>query len=140
MGLGLHQAGFDVLGVEHDADAVDTHREFCGPCELADATIWRPSTRALLVAGGIPCQPFSSAGKRGGLADERGQLWFHLLRIADEADARAVLIENVRGLTTTRGPDGTTAMRFLLSQLSARGWHTAHQILDAADYGRAPTP
>jgi DNA (cytosine-5)-methyltransferase 1 len=114
---------------------VATHVEHCGPCELADATTWHPPHDADLVCGGIPCQPFSSAGKRLGLEDERGQLWVHLCRIADEARARALLIENVRGLTTTRDETGTTALRYLLQQLAARGWHTAHQILDAADYG-----
>lgn len=135
LSLGLTRAGFDVLGVENNSDAVATHVEHCGPCELADATTWHPPHDADLVCGGIPCQPFSSAGKRLGLEDERGQLWVHLCRIADEARARALLIENVRGLTTTRDETGTTALRYLLQQLAARGWHTAHQILDAADYG-----
>ena len=135
LSLGLTRAGFDVLGVENNSDAVATHLEHCGPCELADATTWHPPRDADLVCGGIPCQPFSSAGKRLGLEDERGQLWVHLCRIADEARARALLIENVRGLTTTRDETGTTALRYLLQQLAARGWHTAHQILDAADYG-----
>lgn len=135
LSLGLSRAGFDVLGVENDSDAVATHAEHCGPCELADATTWHPPHDADLVCGGIPCQPFSIAGKRLGIDDERGQLWVHLCRIADEAHARSLLIENVRGLTTTRDETGTTALRYLLQQLSARGWHTAHQILDAADYG-----
>lgn len=135
LSLGLTRAGFDVLGVENNSDAVATHLEHCGPCELADATTWHPPHDADLVCGGIPCQPFSSAGKRLGLEDERGQLWVHLCRIADEARASALLIENVRGLTTTRDETGTTALRYLLQQLAARGWHTAHQILDAADYG-----
>lgn len=135
LSLGLTRAGFDVLGVENNSDAVATHVEHCGPCELADATTWHPPHDADLVCGGIPCQPFSSAGKRLGLEDERGRLWVHLCRIADEARARALLIENVRGLTTTRDETGTTALRYLLQQLAARGWHTAHQILDAADYG-----
>lgn len=135
LSLGLTRAGFDVLGVENNSDAVATHLEHCGPCELADATTWHPPHDADFVCGGIPCQPFSSAGKRLGLEDERGQLWVHLCRIADEARARALLIENVRGLTTTRDETGTTALRYLLQRLAARGWHTAHQILDAADYG-----
>jgi site-specific DNA-cytosine methylase len=51
-----------------------------------------------LVCGGVPCQSYSLAGKRGGLSDARGQLFNHLLRIAVEAGARVCALENVRGL------------------------------------------
>ena len=48
-----------------------------------------------LVAGGPPCQPFSSAGKQRGLADPRGSLFRDFVRIVDELDPKYVLFENV---------------------------------------------
>jgi DNA (cytosine-5)-methyltransferase 1 len=61
LSLGLHRAGFDVLGVEVDADACETHRANVGPCEEASIVDWHPPRSFALVAGGVPCQGFSVA-------------------------------------------------------------------------------
>lgn len=127
LSLGLQRAGWDVLGVEHDADACATHLQV-GPCERADIRTWSPPHDALLVAGGVPCQSFSQAGQRKGLGDPRGQLYLHLLRIAREANARAVLLENVRGLVY-RGLDE------IRTEFERQDWLTSWALLDAADYG-----
>lgn len=128
LSLGLLRAGWDVLGVEHDPDAVATHRVNVGPCDEADIRAWSPGGGADLVAGGVPCQSFSQAGQRKGTADPRGQLYLQLLRIAREAGARAVLLENVRGLIY-RGLDE------IRTEFERQGWLTSWALLDAADYG-----
>ncbi len=51
-----------------------------------------------LLVGGFPCQPFSVAGKRKGIADERGDLFFELARILESKRPRYFLLENVPGL------------------------------------------
>lgn len=65
-----------------------------------DFTIWRG--RIDLLTGGFPCQPYSSAGKRKGTADER-HLWPEMLRAIREVSPRWIVAENVRGLTNWNG-------------------------------------
>jgi len=144
LSLGLQRAGFEVLGVEHDRAAHATHVANVGPCDLADVASWHPRDSVDLVAGGVPCQPFSSQGKRGGMAEglgplfpselaPRAQLYKHLARIGSEACARAVLLENVRGLLAWN--DGA-ALAAIKSELYDNGFgFTSHAVLDAADFG-----
>ncbi|MEU6090559.1 DNA (cytosine-5-)-methyltransferase [Streptomyces sp. NPDC047085] len=117
--VGLHNAGFDHLAlVEWDPHAVDTLRanvgdwpgwseerakelrsmdvrEFLKPGGIENPGIERKKLN--LLAGGVPCPPFSLAGKRLGKDDER-DLFPDALRIIDELMPEAVMIENVRGI------------------------------------------
>lgn len=127
LSLGLQRAGWDVLGVEHDADACATHRAQVGPCEHADIREWHPPGPVEFVAGGVPCQPFSQAGQRLGTADPRGQLYLHLLRIAKEAEAKAIMLE-MRGLIYR----GLAEVR---AEFERQGWITTWALLDAANFG-----
>jgi DNA (cytosine-5)-methyltransferase 1 len=129
MGLGLHMAGWTGTGMELDADAVATHRANVGPCLAADITTASAPHGADLVAGGVPCQSFSLAGKGEGLADPRGQLFASLLRIGVEAGARCILLENVRGLVSCG------ALPVILQAFRAAGYEPVHALLCAADYG-----
>jgi DNA (cytosine-5)-methyltransferase 1 len=90
-----------------------------------------------LLAGGPPCQSWSSAGHQLGFDDPRGQLIKEYLRVASELDCRYLLFENVRGLVTARGADGVpgSALTWLREELFARGWQTRVELLNAADYG-----
>jgi DNA (cytosine-5)-methyltransferase 1 len=92
-----------------------------------------------LLAGGPPCQSWSSAGRQLGLADPRGKLFGDYVRIAKQIDARWLLIENVRGLLTARGADGVpgSALAFIREELRRAGWQTKVNLLNAADYGVA---
>lgn len=126
--LGLQRAGFDVLGLELDDDAIDTHRRHVGPCEKADLRTYHPTERRDVTAGGVPCQPFSDAGKGLALDDPR-YLVPDFLRIAREAGSRAVLLENVRGLVKK-----PRAFRAVLDLFEAE-WLTTWTVLDAADFG-----
>lgn len=70
---------------------------------------------AALVIGGPPCQPFSLAGMRKGLDDERGKLLFEFVRIVCETLPKGFVLENVKGLTNW---DNGRAMRLLIEELS----------------------
>lgn len=130
MGLGLRRAGWAVYGVERDPLAAKAHNHNVGPCEVADAKRWHPAWRATLVAGGAPCQSFSPAGHKRGLADPRGKLWRELLRVAVESKARAVLLENTSGMRAM-GCDATVERAFT----KAGYGHLSAAVLDACDYG-----
>ncbi|MFM5889327.1 MAG: DNA cytosine methyltransferase, partial [Dolichospermum sp.] len=119
--LGLEQAGFHtVTVVEKDRDAVKTialNRPFLQESaisrEIQNVTsqqLLEEGRRVLnlgralqpgevdLVTGGPPCQPFSTAGKRGSVMDPRGSLFMDFIRIVKEVQPRFFLMENVKGL------------------------------------------
>jgi hypothetical protein len=101
--LGLEQAGFAHQGVvELDADACRTlWRNKAARWTIIQADVAEVDGRKFaqvdLLAGGLPCPPFSIAGKQRGHHDER-DLFPHALRLAEQISPRAVLLENVPGL------------------------------------------
>lgn len=85
-----------------------------------------------LLVGGTPCQGFSIAGKRGGLADIRSGLAMHLVRLVAEIKPRWFLWENVPGaFSTAAGRDFGTFIR----ALDGVGYHLAWRVLDAQFFG-----
>jgi len=135
--LGLEQAGFmHEAAVELDADACETLRRNRGSewkiIEDDVANVDGHAFRGVdLVAGGVPCPPFSIAGKQLGRDDER-DLFPQALRLVEEAGPRAVLLENVRGLGTARF-DGYRAQ--VLGRLAAMGYQTWWDLVHASDHG-----
>jgi DNA (cytosine-5)-methyltransferase 1 len=85
-----------------------------------------------LLVGGTPCQSFSVAGLRGGLADERGNLALEYLRLADRARPRWLVWENVPGVLSSGG--GRDFGTFL-GGLAQLGYGFAYTILDAQHFG-----
>ena len=85
-----------------------------------------------VLAGGTPCQSFSVAGLRGGLADPRGGLMLRFLEIARDRRPRWVVWENVAGvLSSNGGRDFGT----LLGGLAGLGYGAAYRLLDASWFG-----
>ena len=135
--LGLEQAGFaHEAVVELDADACETLRRNRGAeWKVNQDDVANLDGRAYagidLLAGGVPCPPFSIAGKQLGHADER-DLFPQALRLVEEAQPRAVLLENVRGLAASRF-DGYR--RQVLGRLSDLGFETWWDVVHASEHG-----
>ncbi|OCQ92237.1 DNA (cytosine-5-)-methyltransferase [Oscillatoriales cyanobacterium USR001] len=174
--IGIEQAGFHTISVvEKDRDATKTiainrpHlQESAIPREIEKVTsqdLLAEGGRVLklgrdirpgevdLVTGGPPCQPFSTAGKRGSVMDPRGSLFMEFIRIVKEVKPRFFLMENVRGLLSApirhrpinqRGknhsllePDEMpgAALKAVLTEMKELGYSVVYNLLEAADYG-----
>lgn len=106
--LGLHKAGFShQIAIEIDETAAETLRTNLGVKvvvgDVADTSVWNPVEHAgvTLLAGGVPCPPFSIAGKQLGSSDERDLFAWAIEQVA-VIKPRAVMLENVRGLAGPR--------------------------------------
>ncbi len=101
--------------------------------KLTENETFRASSIDLLV-GGTPCQSFSVAGLRGGLADPRGNLMLTFLALADAKKPRWIVWENVPGvLSSNGGKDFGT----FLGALGELGYGFAYRVLDAQHFGVA---
>jgi DNA (cytosine-5)-methyltransferase 1 len=137
LSIGLGRAGFSVeAAVEIEAEACATFAALHGDAALFDTDIatvdFRPFRGEIrLVAAGVPCQPFSSGGKRLAAADPRDG-FPQLLRAVREIRPDAVLVENVAGLS--RG----SRQRYFASIVHALediGFTVAWELVNAADFG-----
>jgi DNA (cytosine-5)-methyltransferase 1 len=134
--LGLEQAGFDHQGlVEIDSHCCNTLRfnrphwqVFEEDLETFDGTLFKGID---LLAGGLPCPPFSKAGKQLGKADDRN-LFPATIRLVNEIRPRAVMIENVRGLLDAIFDD---YRHYVSGQIAKLGYQTGWRLLNASDYG-----
>lgn len=134
--LGLEKAGFSHEAVlEIDASACETLQinrpgwnVIEGDIREFDAT---PYKGIDLLAGGVPCPPFSKAGRQLGAEDER-DLFPDAIRLVDECRPRAVLLENVRGLLDAVFDDYRHKVE---GQLRDLGYTPGWRLLNASDFG-----
>ena len=134
--LGLEGAGLDhEAAVDNDPHACETLRRNRPAWKVIEGDVAEIDGRAFrgidLLAGGMPCPPFSIAGGQLGADDER-DLFPQALRLIREAKPAAVMLENVRGFAT-RKFDGYRDR--LLGELRALGYEPDWRLLTASDYG-----
>jgi DNA (cytosine-5)-methyltransferase 1 len=84
-----------------------------------------------LLAGGVPCPPFSVAGKQQGANDER-DLFPEAIRLVEECQPKAVMLENVRGFLDAVFTDYRISLK---NQLRKLGYVTSWHLLNASDFG-----
>ena len=87
-----------------------------------------------IIVGGPPCQAFSVAGLREGMADPRGNLSLVYFQLVNRLRPKWIVYENVPGLLSARGGQDFSS---LLSALAECGYGFAYRMLDAANFGLA---
>jgi len=145
LALGLEQAGFEHIGlVEFDKSAANTlmlnRPQWKVLCEDIAITTQKDLEKEFdirkgeldLLSGGAPCQSFSYAGKRLGLQDVRGTMFYHYATFLEKLQPKMFLFENVRGLLTH---DNGKTYQTILSIFEEQGYHALHAVLNAWDYG-----
>ena len=145
LALGLEQAGFEHIGlVEFDESAANTlmfnRPQWKVLCEDIAIVAQRDLETEFcikkgeldLLSGGAPCQSFSYAGKRLGLQDVRGTMFYHYATFLQKLQPKMFLFENVRGLLTL---DQGRTFQTILSIFQEQGYKTIYKILNAWDYG-----
>ncbi|CAN5620078.1 DNA (cytosine-5-)-methyltransferase [soil metagenome] len=151
--LGVRRAGFDVrVAIENDRDSAASLRANhfpARPSTVIERSIVEVPTgeileraglrvgEAALCVGGPPCTPFSKSGywleykRKGG--DPDTSLLDEFARVVEEAEPRAVLMENVWGLAYRN--HNTVQLARLVGRLEAAGYRLRWDVLNAADYG-----
>src|SRR5215475_11386503 len=135
--LGLEQAGFHhTAAVEIDPDACATLRQNRPGWKIVEQDVHhfdgRPHRGVDLLAGGVPCPPFSVAGKQLGADDER-DLFPQARRLVRECEPTAVMLENVPGLAQTRF--ASYRERVLRELQDELGYEADWQVLNACEFG-----
>lgn len=145
LALGVEKAGFNTIGlIEFDKDAADTLKKNRPNWNVINDDIANISCLDLeeyfsikkgeldLLSGGAPCQAFSYAGKRLGLEDARGTLFYHYALFLEKLQPKMFLFENVRGLLTH---DHGKTYATMLDIFTRAGYTIDKQVLNAWNYG-----
>ncbi len=147
LALGLEKAGFDTIGlIEIDKSASST-LEFNRPdWNVINEDVSKISSLNLeeyfnvskgeldLLSGGAPCQAFSYAGKRLGLEDTRGTLFYHYAIFLEKLQPKMFLFENVKGLLNH---DKGKTFETMLDIFKQEGYTIKYEVLNAWNYGVA---
>lgn len=140
-GAGGQALGLELAGFKHQA-LVEIDKHACATLRLN-----RPEWNVIecdlkqfnasnfsgidLLAGGVPCPPFSKAGKQLGADDERN-LFPEAIRLVGECRPRAVMLENVRGMLDAVFED---YRKYIHNQLNKLGYKTGWHLFNASDFG-----
>lgn len=147
LALGLEQAGFEEVAlIEIDKTACETLKLNRPKWNVLNEDIVEVSKRNLLkefnlkegeldlISGGYPCQSFSYAGKKLGLDDVRGTMFYYYAEFIKQLKPKIFFAENVKGLTTH---DGGKTIETMINVFEDLGYKVEWKVLNAWDYGVA---
>lgn len=135
--LGFEKAGFDVIWAnEYDKDIWDTYEKNHVKTFLDRRSIVDISSSEVPecdgIIGGPPCQSWSEAGSKRGIADKRGQLFYEFMRVLADKKPKFFLAENVAGMLL---PAHREALYNIKKMFRDIGYDLSFQLLNVADYG-----
>lgn len=135
--LAFEQAGFEIVWAnEIDPDACKTYRYNFPLTRLIEGDIKDIDPHSLesvdVITAGFPCQSFSVCGNQKGFNDNRGNLFFEIIRIVDVLNPAVIFLENVANLTEH---DNGRTFNIIHNELAFRDYYIRYIIADACDYG-----
>ncbi|GBF11499.1 DNA cytosine methyltransferase [Tepidibacillus sp. HK-1] len=144
LALGLEKAGFDSVGlIEYDKYACSTLRKNRPYWNVIEGDIDQIVKNGIhnynvgeidLLSGGFPCQAFSYAGKKLGLNDTRGTLFYYFAELLNELKPKVFVAENVRGLISH---DQGKTLEVMLDVFKEVGYTVEYELLNAVHYNVA---
>lgn len=85
-----------------------------------------------ILTGGVPCQSWSTAGKKLGFEDDRGQLWNDTIFLLNKTKPKVFIFENVKGLVDPRNKD---SFNYILERLKDAGYYCDYKLIKSSEYG-----
>ena len=168
--LGVEKAGFDIrlaceidkycrqtIALNRPDAALLTDINEYSANDIREAAGLKKAEEIELIVGGPPCQAFSTAGKRNGFNDDRGNVFLKYLELCLELQPKYFLIENVRGLLSCpmdhrphdqRGEDFPAlgedelkggALNFIINRLRSSGYGYSFNLYNSANFGTPQT-
>jgi len=129
--VGLTCVGFseiDKYAIQIYKKQYPTHKEY-GDASKID---WRECEDFDMLVGGVPCQAWSIAGKRGGFKDSRGTLWYEYFRCLKEKQPSMFLAENVKGILSHNGGNSFVQICECFCEL---GYAIDFEVLNSKNFG-----
>lgn len=146
MSLGFSMAKFDITSaVEIDKWAAETYAENFGSDHILTTDITKITNEELsqgklgfpdIIVGGPPCQGFSvSNSLNKDINDPRNSLFRDFIRVAGVLRPKICVIENVKGLLSTKTTNDKRVIDIIVSEFKKIGFKTEYKLLNAANYG-----
>lgn len=138
--LGFAQAGFQILwAIEKDHKCCLTYRHNHKEIPLIEADICNVDPHSLstvdVIAARFPCQPFSIAGRQRGFCDNRGNLFYEVIRFVQAIQPQVIFLENVQNL---QEHDNGRTFITIHNALVENGYYTRYRVMRASEYGNVP--
>lgn len=137
--LGFKQAGFDVVWAnDFNEKAAETYRlNHTHHLEVRDIKEVKGEDipDVDIITGGFPCQAFSISGYKKGFEDERGMMFFEILRLIIEKQPKAILLENVKNLVAH---DSGNTYKVIMEALRENGYYVTGKVLNGSVHGNTP--
>ena len=139
--LGFKKAGFDIAWAnEIDKSACITYRKNFSHTLIEDDIKnlkGKDLTSVDVLCGGFPCQPFSVAGYRKGFNDDRGNVFFEIIRLINELKSKpkVLFLENVKNF---KSHDQGRTFKTVVDIILENGYSVFYDVLNTCDYTKIP--
>jgi DNA (cytosine-5)-methyltransferase 1 len=123
-----------VMSCDIDKAVKETYKENYNQIPLDDITKIEPNMIAPfdILCAGFPCQPFSQCGQHKGFDDERGTLFFNIMKFVKFHKPKIIILENVQGLLNH---DKGNTFQTIITQIENENYTVGHKVLKCSDYG-----